>query len=103
MPLTKCSVNGASGWRWGSKGHCYTGPDGKKQAIKQALAIEGPDKFKAIQEGHSKGELDPVLKEIISDPTSTLDEISCAASLYQGQPLDKIIINEIIKNKRGDN
>lgn len=45
MPLQKCSNDGKSGWRWGSEGKCYTGKDGKKQAIKQGVAIEGPDKF----------------------------------------------------------
>ena len=99
MPLKKCNENGVGGWKWGDQGKCYTGPDGKKNAIKQAIAIEGADKFKAIQEGHSKGELDDVMQAIISDSTSTLDEVTCAASLYQGQPLDRIIINDIIKNK----
>lgn len=45
MPLKKCSNDGNSGWKWGDSGKCYTGPDGKKQAIKQGVAIEGPDKF----------------------------------------------------------
>lgn len=48
MPLKKCSEGGKSGWKWGDQGHCYTGKDGKKQAIKQGIAIEGPDKFKQI-------------------------------------------------------
>jgi hypothetical protein len=45
MPLKKCSSDGKSGWKWGDSGHCYTGPGAKKQAIKQGVAIEGPDKF----------------------------------------------------------
>jgi hypothetical protein len=52
MPLKKCSSGGKSGWKWGSSGKCYTGPGAKKKAIKQGVAIEGPEKFasKAIQE-----------------------------------------------------
>lgn len=46
MPLQKCKENNKSGWRWGEQGKCYTGPGGKKKAIKQGIAIEGPDKFK---------------------------------------------------------
>ena len=34
-----------SGWKWGDQGKCYTGPEGKKKAIKQGVAIEGPEKF----------------------------------------------------------
>jgi hypothetical protein len=30
-----------NGWRWGATGHCYTGPDAKKKAIAQGLAIGG--------------------------------------------------------------
>lgn len=43
MPLQRCGKNG---WRWGQNGKCYEGPGGKKKAIKQGLAIEGPAKFK---------------------------------------------------------
>lgn len=39
-------VNGKSGWKYGDSGKCYTGPDAKKNATKQGLAIDGPDKFK---------------------------------------------------------
>ena len=45
MPLKKCSDGGKSGWKWGDSGQCYLGPDGKKKAIKQGIAIEGPKKF----------------------------------------------------------
>lgn len=41
MPLTNCSANGTSGWKWGNAGHCYTGPGAKKKAIKQGLAEGG--------------------------------------------------------------
>lgn len=46
MPLKRCQNNGQSGWKWGDSGKCYTGPNAKKMAIKQGIAIEGPDKFK---------------------------------------------------------
>ena len=45
MPLKKCSNDGKSGYKWGDSGNCYTGPDAKKKAIKQGIAIEGPEKF----------------------------------------------------------
>lgn len=45
MPLKKCNENNKSGYKWGDSGRCYTGPEGKKKAIKQGIAIEGPDKF----------------------------------------------------------
>ena len=46
MPLKRCSDNNNNGWKWGDQGKCYTGPDGKKKAIKQGIVIEGPDKFR---------------------------------------------------------
>jgi len=45
MPLKKCSEDKQSGWKWGDAGKCYTGKDAKKKAIKQGIAIEGPEKF----------------------------------------------------------
>lgn len=45
MPLKKCSNDGESGYKWGDSGNCYTGPDAKKKAIRQGIAIEGPEKF----------------------------------------------------------
>jgi len=45
MPIKKCSSDGQSGYKWGNEGKCYTGKDAKKQAIKQGIAIEGPEKF----------------------------------------------------------
>ena len=52
MPLKRCQHNGKKGWKWGDSGKCYIGPGAKKKAIKQGVAIEGPDKFaqKASQE-----------------------------------------------------
>lgn len=48
MPLQKCKTKGKSGWRWGSQGTCYGGPDGKKKAIRQGVAVEGPEKFQKM-------------------------------------------------------
>ena len=52
MPLKKCSENGKSGWKWGDEGKCYSGSDGKKKAIKQGIAIEGPQKFTEMAKMH---------------------------------------------------
>tara|TARA_R100000808_G_C2154617_1_gene165735 strand:+ start:8612 stop:8917 length:306 start_codon:yes stop_codon:yes gene_type:complete len=45
MPLKRCTSDSKSGYKWGNKGTCYTGKDAKKKAIKQGIAIEGPEKF----------------------------------------------------------
>ena len=54
MPLKKCTTDNKSGYKWGNEGKCYTGPEGKKKAIKQGLVIEGPEKFsqKALVESY---------------------------------------------------
>lgn len=39
MPLQQCTSNGKSGWKYGESGKCYTGPNAKKKAAKQAAAI----------------------------------------------------------------
>jgi hypothetical protein len=45
MPAKECQIGGKSGWKWGDEGKCYTGPEAKKKAIAQGIAIEG-DKLK---------------------------------------------------------
>jgi hypothetical protein len=40
MPVQRCQSNGKKGWKYGSKGKCYTGPDAKEKAEKQGRAIE---------------------------------------------------------------
>jgi hypothetical protein len=72
MPLKKCSKDGKSGWKFGDQGACYTGRDGRKQAIKQGLAILGPEKFK---EHMSKG-------KVFDDPSDSLtkDELTDIAA-----------------------
>lgn len=49
MPLQRCKKDNKNGYRWGTQGVCYTGPGAKKKAIKQGIAIEGPEKFAKIQ------------------------------------------------------
>lgn len=39
MPLKQCQIDGKHGWKYGDSGKCYTGPDAKKKAIQQAIAI----------------------------------------------------------------
>ena len=53
MPLKKCTVEGKAGYQWGDTGKCYTGPEGKKKAIKQGVAVEGPEKFSQKAREHN--------------------------------------------------
>jgi len=85
MPLKKCSVNGKSGWKWGDQGHCYTGPGGKKKAIKQGVAVEGPKKFAAMAKDFideaTPDELMDVMLELHYSPI----EIAFAVGMLVGQ------------------
>jgi len=40
MPARPCKKNGKSGYKWGSKGKCYTGKGGKAKANRQGRAIK---------------------------------------------------------------
>lgn len=41
MPLVKCMKDGKPGWKWGKENKsCFTGPNGKKDALRQGRAIE---------------------------------------------------------------
>ena len=65
MPLKSCNVDGKAGYQWGEQGKCYTGPGAKKKALRQGVAIEGPEKFAEYMRG--KGEQLSVaeIKEIV--------------------------------------
>lgn len=41
MPIKNCEIEGQKGFKWGDEGKCYTGPDAKKKALKQGIAVEG--------------------------------------------------------------
>lgn len=38
MPVKKVTVNGRTGYKWGSSGHVYTGPGAKEKAQAQGRA-----------------------------------------------------------------
>ena len=38
-PIKQCIIDGKRGFKFGDMGKCYTGPDAKKKAIAQGLAI----------------------------------------------------------------
>ena len=84
MPLNNCSENGKNGWKWGDEGKCYTGKDGKKQAIKQGIAIEGPEKFNKMTKSQSYEDLYVQL----SDDEKALANSLISLSQKVG-PLDK--------------
>lgn len=69
MPLKQCTNDGKSGWKWGDSGHCYTGPNGKKQAIRQGVAVEGPDKFRNIMqsEGNARQDVEIMLAQALRE------------------------------------
>jgi len=39
VPVKECQSDGVAGWKCGDAGKCYTGPDAKKRAINQCIAI----------------------------------------------------------------
>ena len=38
-PIRECQINNIPGYAWGKSGKCYTGPDAKKRARAQGVAI----------------------------------------------------------------
>lgn len=41
MPIKRCTIDGKDGWKYGDEGKCYTGPNAKEKAVRQAIAIGG--------------------------------------------------------------
>jgi hypothetical protein len=55
MPIKQCIINGKRGWKYGDMGTCYTGPNGKQEAIKQGIAIisANPKEVTKLQESYT--------------------------------------------------
>lgn len=67
MPLKRCKINGESGWKWGSSGTCYKS---KRDAIRQAIAIEGAERFKEIMQSEKTSAEDrELIKAALADHT----------------------------------
>lgn len=88
MPLKKCQNNGKDGWKWGDQGTCYTGKEGKNQAIKQGVAIEGPEKFAKIMREEAAEWAGKTLYESLSNDEKELANALLSLAQKIG-PLDK--------------
>lgn len=75
MPLKKCSQDGKSGWQWGDSGKCYVGKDAKRKAIKQGIAVEGPEKFKEIVGEVDKEDESVIAQEIFQKKLDRLSSV----------------------------
>jgi hypothetical protein len=58
MPCHACTDKGKRGWKWGSKGKCYTGPGAKVKCERQGRA--------AFAGGYRGGILLPVCLLVLS-------------------------------------
>jgi hypothetical protein len=82
MPLKKCSDKGKSRWKWGNQGHCYTGPGAKKKAIKQGIAVEGPEKFAQIASTFEESAtIDEVAEAMVELGYGAVDVLATTARL----------------------
>ena len=86
MPLKTCNVDGKTGYQWGEQGKCYTGPDAKKNALKQGVAVEGPEKFaqymKSKGEELSEGEIKAIVT-LMHDEGYSIGEITATTLTLQ--------------------
>ena len=89
MPLKKCTADGKAGYQWGDAGKCYTGPDAKKKAIKQGVAIEGPKKFsqKALEQNIalSAEDIDAISSFMYDEGYSNTSIVATIAALSSGK------------------
>lgn len=63
MPVHQCQDGGKSGWKWGSKGKCYTYTRGSKEGSKRARA-KAEAQGRAARAGGYQGSLDTILESL---------------------------------------
>lgn len=105
MPIKSCTFENKPGFRWGNTNKCWTYTPGdeaskkeaKKAVIRQAIKIEGPDRFKKIMdsEGISKSDILPLL----TDSELSDDDIKSIANILNLSPVERMHVNEHRKNK----
>jgi len=91
MPLKRCTRDSKSGWKFGDSGHCYLGPNDKKDAIKQGIKIYGPEKFKKImkEEGLQKD----LASELIEDSETPDDLIDFIMDIAKFDTVERMFAN----------
>lgn len=103
MPIKDCQIDNKPGKKWGDHGRCYpynsNDPQSKKDAIKkvvrQALVIEGPEKFKQIME--SEGFSIDDIYAFISTETLTNEEIAGIANSLNLDTIERLHLNSLAK------
>ena len=63
MPVHTCQENGKQGWKWGSKGKCYTYTKGDKEGSKRARA-KAERQGRAARAGGYQGSLDLLIETL---------------------------------------
>ena len=90
MPLKRCTIDGKAGYQWGDEGRCYTGPGAKKKAIRQGVAIEGPEKFSQIAQSEetifSAAEIETVV-EAMHEEGYEIRSIAAMTSVLRSQAM----------------
>lgn len=67
MPILPCQRDNKKGYKWGEGGGCVVGPNAKKTVIRQAIKIEGPEKFKQIMKSEGSDISDIEFNEILEE------------------------------------
>ena len=90
MPVKRCNSGGKSGWKWGDKGKCYTGPGAKKKAIKQGVAIEAPLIQQGLDEVHEAKTVQEARSALYSAKTCVGLSVSYKNNELKKQALDML-------------
>lgn len=92
MPLKQCNNGNKSGYKWGDSGHCYTGKDAKKKAIRQGYAID-PEKFKK-EMSRKKNCTKAEWLDILTDPDLTGQEYHLYLELAELSVAERMIVEK---------
>lgn len=105
MPIKSCQSDGKPGFRWGNTTKCWTYTPGdeaskkeaKRNCIRQAIRIEGPEKFKQIMQSEgSQADILDILRE--SDDNDGMEDIvGIAETIYFTNFWERIVASDIIK------
>jgi len=105
MPLKTCTLDGKAGYKWGDSGKCYTGKDAKKQALRQGVAIEGPEKFsQKAQESEiifSESDIEVVVDAMYTEGYDTRSIVATASALRSQALYDGYRTTSMVLDREG--
>jgi hypothetical protein len=106
MPINQCEFNNKPGFKWGHTNKCWTynprdeqsKKEAKKNCIRQAIRIEGPEKFKQIMQSEGS----EYVRDLLEDDELSDQEFDVIAHSYSlvGNLQEQLLFAQFVETRK---